>query len=306
MRGESVESAVDFPDGRTFHVIGLPNHGADGTVSDMVSLGIDITGRVEAERKLQRSEAFLSSVLDSAPFILTFIDAEGIIRLSMGSSLTHKGLPVQDLVGKSVYKTYGNNPEHIELFKSALAGRSFRRPVTLGDTTYEISARPYLDNQGKITGVLSIALDVTEMKDVEEMLRERESQLTAIMENTPMVLAMIGKDGTRKMMAGKLLDEFQIDVEPLLGKSVFDDENQRPEVVEAIRRTLDTGQATSFTTEGLGRTFHVFVSPHLDENGEPIGAVTAGLEISEMVKLERELQRVKSELDECRGREDGK
>jgi PAS domain S-box-containing protein len=300
MRGESVETTLDIPDGRVFHVIGLPNRDASGEVCDMVALGVDITGRVEAERKLQRSEAFLTSLLDSAPFILTFIDTDGIIRLSMGSSLTHKGLPVQDLVGKSVYKTYGDNPEHIELFKSALAGNSFRLPIRLGDTTYEVSARPYLDEQGKVTGVLSIALDVSDLKDVEEMLRERESQLTAILENTPMVLAMIGQDGTRKMIVGKLLEELGIDVKPLIGKSIFDDPNQRPEVVEAIRSTLTEGRATSFTSEALGRHFHVFVSPHLDAAGQPIGAVTAALEISDRVTVDRELQEVRAELEQCR------
>jgi PAS domain S-box-containing protein len=298
--GEQHETTADFPEARTFHVIGVPNRDADGNVIDMVALGVDITARVEAERKLQRSEAFLSTVLDSAPFILTFIDTEGVIRLSMGSALTHKGFPVQELVGKSVYKTYGDNPEHIRLFNSALSGTAFRQSITLGDMSYEVSARPYADETGKIAGVVSLALDVSELKDVEDMLREREAQLTAILENTPMVLAMIDKQGRRRMMVGKLLEDLNIDPAPYLDKSIFDDPSQRPEVVAAIRGALEKDTPTTFDAEAFGRKFHVFVSPHHDAEGNVVGAVTAALDVTAAAEQEHRLRETNRDLSEWR------
>jgi PAS domain S-box-containing protein len=100
------------------------------------------------------------------------------------------------------------------------------------------------------------------------------------------------------MIVGKLLDDLNVDVTPLLGTSVFDDPASRPEVIEAIRRTLDEGVATSFPAEGQGRRFHVFVSPHLDANGKPIGAVTAALDVTDTAEKQRALTEANAELAE--------
>jgi PAS domain S-box-containing protein len=281
--------------GRTFHTFTSPRYDGNGNITGVISAGLDITERVRTERALRDSEAFLSTVLDNAPLILTLTDIEGIVRLSLGSAETFGGGRPGQLVGKSIHSLYRDQPDALRIFERALQGEAYNTELTLGDQTYQVTAGPHRDAEGNIIGVISVAADITRAKDTERALREREGELRALVDNMPMVVSVSDAAGIRTMAAGRLLSELGLTEEQVVGQSIFDPEQNLPQVIEAARRAMN-GDTVTFTSSRFDRHFYVFFAPRRDSDGNLIGTVSAALDISDRVAIEEELRTAQVQL----------
>lgn len=176
------EHRIIRPDGRERHLLarGEVFRDSQGEVTRMIGTGQDITERVNSEEALRAREALLDAAVSGAPLILSMIDREGIIHLSMGKTLGDllAGLetPSGETVGKSIYALYGDQyPQVIESFENALQGASVITTLEAENITFETRFEPLKNKHGDIEGVIGLALDITERKRTEEKLRKQTS-----------------------------------------------------------------------------------------------------------------------------------
>ena len=121
-----------------------------------------------------------------------------------------------------------------------------------------------------------------------ERLAETEMMFDQLVQNAPVIIYAIDREGTFTSIAGRGLDHFQIGPERLLGRSIFYAMRDHPALLDAIRATLDDRPAGApvNTDTGSFSTVHV----PLRRNGEIDGVVGIATDVTEQAKLERELR----------------
>ncbi|HUK62071.1 MAG TPA: ATP-binding protein, partial [Dongiaceae bacterium] len=98
----------------------------------------------------------------------------GRFTLSEGRGLASLGLEPGQVVGQSAFEMYADLPAVVESLQRALAGEEFRNVVEVGSLAFETCFTPMRDEQGDVTGVIGLATDVTERRELEQQLRHAQ------------------------------------------------------------------------------------------------------------------------------------
>jgi PAS domain S-box-containing protein len=142
----------------------------------------DITERKRAEQELRTTEQRLSAVIGNTPIVVFAMDASGGFTLAEGKGLDAIHLKPNEAVGKSVFDLYRDAPQALVGVRRALEGKEFTDVVEVKGTVFEAHLVPSLDDQGKVTGVNGVAIDITERRRAEEEVRESERRYKYIFE----------------------------------------------------------------------------------------------------------------------------
>jgi len=130
----------------------------------------DVTERRRVEEALRRAEASLSTVISHAPIVLFSTDAQGVFTMSEGRGLESLGLKPGEVVGRSVFDVYESVPEVLDLVRRALGGAEFTASSAVGPITFETHYTPTRDAAGRVSGMIGVAIDVTDRRRLEEQL----------------------------------------------------------------------------------------------------------------------------------------
>jgi len=199
------------PDGsyRWIQFDGVPICGVDGTITHVVVSFIDVTERVQAERRARESEARLQAILTNLPVILFVMDRTGIITflegngIGVASSAGHlqedgPALPdgssgstmradraglspcgwpdetpdtmTAEMMVASMFDLSFNTAQTLDYVQRVLAGETLTIQTESKDRVFETRLVPLRDEQGEVSGVLGVAVDTTERKRAEEQL----------------------------------------------------------------------------------------------------------------------------------------
>lgn len=107
-------------------------------------------------------EQMLQTVVSNAPIVLFALDLDGVFTLSEGRGLDALRLKPGQVVGKSVFHLYRDYPVILDACRRALAGETLTRTLHVQGVTFDARFSPQLDWGGKVTGMLGVAVDVTE------------------------------------------------------------------------------------------------------------------------------------------------
>ena len=143
----------------------------------------DVTDRRRGREALRRTEQRLRTVVSSASLILFALDQNGVFTLSEGEGLTALGWKSGEMVGRSVFEIYGDNPEVLENVRRALAGEVFSTTVYVGDVALEARYSPLTDEGNNVVGVIGVATDITENRKAQKALQENEQRYRELIEN---------------------------------------------------------------------------------------------------------------------------
>lgn len=129
--------------------------------------------RQQTAAALRESEVRLSTVLSAAPIILWTTDSEGRFTLSIGKSLEKLGFQPSELIGQSAFEVYQNHPSILNNIRRALAGETFTATSEIGELCFECRYSPLVDLDGTQSGVIGIAIDITDRHRAEVALRRQ-------------------------------------------------------------------------------------------------------------------------------------
>jgi PAS domain S-box-containing protein len=153
-----------------------------------VAIRYEITDRKKAEEELRESNVLLQSVIEGSSDAIYLKDAWGRYLLANTSAKEIIGRPVEEIVGRS----------DADLLEPEVAGslmETDRQVMTTGEIrkqeetmlvdgatrTFLSTKAPYRDHEGRVTGVIGVASDITELKNAEKALREiREAERSRI------------------------------------------------------------------------------------------------------------------------------
>ncbi len=157
----------------------------------------DITERKELESLRDREER-LQAILDGAGDPIFIKDQRGRYLMVNPATLEAFGLSLDDVMGKNdleinldpevARNAMVNDRRILRSGIGEVMEESIRTPS--GYRTFLTSKTPYRDRHGRTIGVVGIARDITDRKQMEEGLRAGERWFSSLIENAPVAIAM--------------------------------------------------------------------------------------------------------------------
>ncbi|MBA7539117.1 hypothetical protein ES705_31395 [subsurface metagenome] len=152
----------------------------------------DISERKQAEENLKNVKDELQMIMDSVPATIFYKDTKGrIIRANktMANSLK---LSIKDIVGKASEELFSKEQaekmrkDDQEVIVSGKPKRDIIHPYTTpGGIRWAITDKmPYKDKEGKVTGIIGLAKDITVQRKVEQKLKLTYQKLKKTMNAT--------------------------------------------------------------------------------------------------------------------------
>gem|GEM_PF-686412 len=323
------ESSAIFADGQRHEVLNYKATytNAEGEVAGIVGVIVDITKRKHAEEALVREQGIadderrrLKAVLDALPVGVFIVDKNG--QLVQVNQLADRIWAKQDLPSRAIdWRSYRGS--------WAYSGEAIRfedwplfRSLKYGETaigkaieierfdgckgTILSSSAPIKDDEGRITGAVSVILDITERKRMEEALIKAEKEKAAILGGLKDV-AVIYLDSQMKILwCNEAASESFI----ATGSDLKREDLKRQSCYELIQgrdlpcqgctavRAFQTGQSQEgehITPDG--KTWITRSNPIKDGRGEISGVVHIALNITERKQAEEEVRKARDELE---------
>jgi PAS domain S-box-containing protein len=154
---------------------------------EVAKLEDEVADLRRANEALSRNEARYRGAVAGLPVAVFAVDGEGVFRLAEGAGLDALGFEPDKVVGRSIFDAYRDVPRVVENVRFALAGRTFEDILEVNGSAFEMRYSPLREN-GEFSGVLGVAIDVTERKAAEEKLEESRRRLSSLLANAPAYL----------------------------------------------------------------------------------------------------------------------
>ena len=152
-----------------------------------------------AKEALKKSEASLEErlriVVSSAPIVLFALDREGAYTLLAGKGMASAGLEPSDVVGRSVFEIYRDEPQILEHARRALAGDLFTAVAEVEGVVFETRYSPLRDPNGEIAGVIGVATDITERTQAERARQGSEVRFRSVVQCTSDAIVLADSEG---------------------------------------------------------------------------------------------------------------
>jgi PAS domain S-box-containing protein len=155
----------------------------------------------EQSAELGRIERRFRTLVNNVPALFAYVDHEQRYRFVNDQCVKAFGRPADEIVGGTVAELFGRKAFqaircHVE---AALRGEEAVYDIDIehanGPRTLEVRHMPDSDGNGGVRGFFVLALDITERKQAEHALREREERLSAILNTATDGVITVDKRG---------------------------------------------------------------------------------------------------------------
>ncbi|WP_025745968.1 PAS domain-containing sensor histidine kinase [Kallotenue papyrolyticum] len=188
--------------GHVFEVRWTPLREPQGEVYGALGLAIDMTERLQAETRLRELEMREQAIINGTTDAIFLKDRAGRYLLCNAATARLAGRTSAQVIGRTDAELF---PPEVALHSHATdqAVLSSGQPIEVeqllespqGPRTLLVVKTPYLDGEGAIQGVIGIARDITERKQAEEALRQREATHRALIDALPDLIFLIDREG---------------------------------------------------------------------------------------------------------------
>ncbi len=226
----SLEERIKRPDGtvRVLYIAGEVIVGNDGTPVKVIGVCQDITERKLAEHALQESENRLRRIYEAANDAIFVIDpVKNAIVETNTKARKMLGYSEQEFTGLPVRKVHPQEMEIItEFWERIVSGEVIRNdkltckaksgrifPAEISFSRVVIKDNIY---------VLALVRDITERKNAEKALKEKESRYRTLYTKTPVMLQSIDSEARIISVSDFWLDTLGYQRDEVIGRRIFD------------------------------------------------------------------------------------
>lgn len=169
----------------------------------------DVTERKARERRIAELNAFLSLLTDAVPALISYVDTDLRYRMVNRAYERWFGHPAKEIEGRAVREVVGDATwEKVSPYlRRALAGESLEFEAELpykdgGSRWVHVSYLPDIDAERAVRGVVTMVVDLTEHRRIEDELRRSHKQFADLMARQDGI-----RDAERHHVAREVHDE---------------------------------------------------------------------------------------------------
>jgi len=167
----------------------LETHGRnllnDSAINGLILNTSDITERKRAEKE-QRMRGQMQSLSENSPDMIMRVDSNGLIFYNNPMFETYTGIKTDDF-NKKNFREIAFFPVIIDAFTSIIdevirkkekISREINFPTTTEERIMNVNAIPEFNEEKKIETILFVLHDITEQKQIELMIRDKNKKIT--------------------------------------------------------------------------------------------------------------------------------
>ncbi len=264
-----------------------------------------------ADEVLRHSEAGLKLFAAEAPAVLWTTDPGMRLQLLRGSMEEGTPVPGEPRAlapvgwrGALVHEHFGLPADApvVAAHERSLRGETVEFDLTWHDAIWHGRSEPLRNDDGEVTGVVGVAMDVTDRRRAQEELEETKQQLHAMIDASPLAIIAYSLDGRIELWnraAERMLGWKESEVlggpDPAIPVDAQTDHR-------SVRNRLLAGETlTDHQTHRVckdGQQIHVRLSaaPFQDAAGDVAGTVAVIADITDRKKAEAERERLEAQF----------
>jgi PAS domain S-box-containing protein len=173
----------------------IPVLNQTGEVIQWIGTATDIHDQLEHERLAFEWRQRTDAILSNADMLLWSADEKGVITFSQGNALKKYGVSTESRIGINLFEYYKDDPSAISAFEKVYQGHPVNQEVSVLGGYFNVYLNPLKDSFGKTTGIVGVSLDISEMKRAESVAKTSEDRFKAIIEQSPIPMAMFNLNG---------------------------------------------------------------------------------------------------------------
>ncbi|HEY9631961.1 MAG TPA: PAS domain S-box protein [Coleofasciculaceae cyanobacterium] len=308
--GQECTFEFDFltPDGtrRYYQSRVVPEFALDGSVESILGVSRDVTDFKQTEKALRESQQLLQAILDTTPTNIYVKDLQGryilVNRCCCEGALSLRG---EQMIGKTDYDIWPR--EIADIFRASdQAVLEAATPLNLEEVlpkadelhTFITTKFPLYDSSGALYAVCSISTDITERKQAEEALYQREQEFRALAENSPDIISRIDKQLRHLYVNAAIESVTGLSSQAFIGKTHRDlgmpedlynywQENLRQVFITAQERTVDFD---FLTPDGTTRNYQSRLVPEFALDGSVESILGVARDVTDFKQTEAALR----------------
>lgn len=253
-------------------------------------------------------------LLDVIPALVFYKDKNNILVKVNQTFAQAMGVPREELEGKNCkdfWPAYADQywADDQKVLKSGQAKRRILEKINFSgkETRYLLTDKiPYLDEKGKVAGVIGFSVDVTEQKIAEDQLKRQERILSNVLAHVPQYVFWKDREGVFLGCNENVAKNAGFSSpEELIGKTDYDCPWTKEEADfyrKCDQAVMEKGESMLNIEETQvksdGKKIHLLTHkvPLRDEFGEVIGILGMYSDITEKKNLEEELRNTIADL----------
>jgi diguanylate cyclase (GGDEF)-like protein/PAS domain S-box-containing protein len=282
----------------------VPDLDARGEVLGLYSLMLDVDRDHRLMEALGQQQAQMRLYTDNIPDAVAYLDRERRILFANRHFAAQRGLTPEQVIGKTTSEIMGADiaawiAERTQKVFDRGETATYERTTTLpelGQRHLHVKAVPDLDEAGKPRGMYVVAHDITDVKEAEARIAEREKDLRFFAENIPEAIVYVDLELGCTFVNNVFLKTRGFTREFALGK--FPPEVYPPEVMATLQPHIDraiAGEESAYERllpvgPNSGRWIRVRISPRRGEDGRVVGYYVVSTDINEIKLAQAEIE----------------
>jgi PAS domain S-box-containing protein len=278
----------------------------NGQLTSVTGWARDVSEHAAIERRLHEEQELRHRLVANFPDLIIVLDRRG--------RFTFVSEQVKQILGRTPEEYLGAeigaraNPEdraRLEgMVESILSGATSRAQLEFTALrqdgswrTLLATASPLFDEKGKITGVVSSARDITEARKIEKQLHQEQEFARRLIECFPHLILVLDREGRFTFVSERVKDILGLPAEEYVGRAVGQrtDQESQAKLAEMFqnlisgRKRQEQIEIRAQHVDGTWRSIEINASPLYDQNGEIIGVVSSGQDVTESKRIEQQL-----------------
>ena len=268
----------------------------------------DITDTKNTEYLLQKKEEYYQKLVQTSPDAIALIDLEGKIQFINQQFLEMFNFNEENEIIDQCFFNLINNSNQNELLeafyktieKNSMLSFEIELIKNNGATfPAEININFVKDENNKPNGIIAITRDITERKWMEQEIRKERNTLQQYLDVAGVIFLAIDSKGNISLINRKGCEVLKCEEERYLGKNWFDNfipEKCRSKVKEKFKQLINENHNSYnyyenpiISKDGEERLIAWYNTCLVDEEGNVIGILSSGNDITERKKAEKAL-----------------
>lgn len=166
-----------------------------------------------SQADLERAEEEIRVIADNVPALVSYIDEDGCYRFVNKRYEEWFGLPRTEIVGKHCREVLGEATYELirDRVEEAISGHQVcyeeALPYARGGTRWVLAEYvPDADDRGEVKGFFALVTDITEHKQAEEEIRQRNRELTTLLDVSQRVTSQLDLDESLGAIARSIVE----------------------------------------------------------------------------------------------------